>query len=70
MTQFYTSVAKLLGLSETQGHGEVTWQHFVDYLLATSPEKDVSELQVGSSLIESRLRIRTGNPTQTSVRPA
>ena len=51
MTQFYTSVAKLLGLSETvdggQGHGEVTWQQFVDYLLATSPEKDVSELQVG-----------------------
>ena len=41
MTQFYASVAKVLGLEVPN---EVTWQQFVEYLLATSPEKDVSEL--------------------------
>ena len=45
-TQFYRSVAKVVGIevsSETVD-GEVTWQHFAQYLLKTSPEKDVSEL--------------------------
>ena len=45
-TQFYRSVAKVVGIevsSETVD-GEVTWQHFAQYLLKTSPEKDVSKL--------------------------
>ena len=45
-TQFYRSVAKVVGIevSNETVDGEVTWQHFAQYLLKTSPEKDVSEL--------------------------
>ena len=45
MTQFYTSVAKVLGLEASSETVErnVTWPQFAEYLLKTSPENDVSE---------------------------
>ena len=53
MTQFYRSVEKVLGLETVdegkagQGHHrEVTWPQFVQYLLKTSPQRDVSEFVV------------------------
>ena len=55
MTQFYRSVEKVLGLETVdegkagQGHHrEVTWPQFVQYLLKTSPQRDVSEFVVYS----------------------
>ena len=68
MTQFYASVAKVVGLeAPNEGHREVTWQQFVEYLLATSPEKDVSEL--GRDWVLVWLNLASGSALEILHRP-
>ena len=57
MTQFYTSVAKVLGLEASSETVErnVTWPQFAEYLLKTSPENDVSEFGRQIMLFDSIL---------------
>ena len=45
LDQFYESLAKVLGIEVVKDGGEVTWPHFVEYLLKTNPEQDVSRIR-------------------------
>ena len=45
LDQFYESLAKVLGIEVVKDGVEVTWPHFVEYLLKTNPEQDVSRIR-------------------------
>ena len=45
LDQFYESLAKVLGVEVVKDGGEVTWPQFVEYLLKTNPEQDVSRIR-------------------------